>query len=249
MNIACYNLRLGGKAGNQVHWRQILEHAQPDIFLAQETKSPEHYLTADRLRSFNSRVHWMSARNVSWGSAILTTKGVLQPIVMQSHPGYVVAAEVRGWGPPVERGRRLRIFSLHVPPPYIRSMNQILDEILSLPDAKKCDHVIGGDFNLTTGVRHPSEKRQQHNLFLLDRLRRELNLMNAWQIANPNRNLPQTLRWGKDKSEPYHCDAIFLPARWYKHLESCHVLSSPEWDKLSDHNPVLARLHIPASET
>lgn len=38
--------------------------------------------------------------------------------------------------------------------------------------------------------------------------------MNAWQMANSNRDLPQTLRWGRDKTEPYHCDAIFVPVAW-----------------------------------
>lgn len=242
MNIACYNLRFGGNAKNRPHWRRIFEAEDPAIFLAQETCSPEQYLTAREVKTLGARLHWQPVANVRWGSAVVVRSGRVTPIRLPGYAGYIVGVEVRGFGWPVPSRRPLRVFSVHVPAPYVRPMNEILDAIKALPDSDACDHVIGGDFNLTTGVRHPSEKRQSHNLFLLERLRREFNLMNAWQIANPNRDLPQTLRWGRDKSEPYHCDALFLPAAWYRHLESCEVLSSPQWDQLSDHNPVVARL-------
>ena len=242
MNIACYNLRFGGKANNRVHWQRIFETAAPDIFLAQETCNPDGYLTPAQLKTFRSQIHWVAVANVRWGSAVFVRAGRIKPIVIPGYEGYIVGAEVRGFGWPVSPRQILRVFSVHVPAPYIRPMNEILDAIQALPQSDACDHIIGGDFNLTTGVRHPSEKRQSHNLFLLERLRKEFNLMNAWQVANPNRDLPQTLRWGRDKAEPYHCDAIFLPAAWYRHLDSCEVLSSPLWDGLSDHNPVVARL-------
>ena len=242
MNIACYNLRFGGNANNRVHWQRMFETAEPDIFLAQETCDPAGYLTPEQLKEFRSRVHWSPVANVRWGSAMFVRSGRIKPIVIPGYEGYITGVEVRGFGWHVPARRALRVFSVHVPAPYVRPMNEILDAIRALPDSDRCEHIIGGDFNLTTGVRHPSEKRQSHNIFLLERLRKEFNLMNAWQVANPNRNLPQTLRWARDKSEPYHCDAIFVPAAWYRHLDSCEILSSPSWDALSDHNPVVARL-------
>jgi endonuclease/exonuclease/phosphatase family metal-dependent hydrolase len=241
-NIACYNLRFGGKAANRVHWQHVFDAAQPALFLAQECCDPVHYLTPEQHSAHARGIHWRPVENVRWGSAVFVRVGRVRPLALTDFAGYVTGVEVRGLGWPPASKRPLRVFSIHVPAPYVRPMNQILDAIKALPGADACDHVIAGDFNLTTGVRHPSERRQQHNLFLLDRMRREFNLINAWQVANPNRDLPQTLRWGRDKSEPYHCDAIFLPAAWYRHLESCEVLSSPEWDRLSDHNPVVARL-------
>jgi hypothetical protein len=89
-------------------------------------------------------------------------------------------------------------------------------------------------------VRHPDEKQQAQDLWLLERLRKEFGLMNCWQAANPNRNLPQTLRWSRDQATPYHCDGIFVPAAWYRYLDHCEVLASPLWEELSDHNPVVA---------
>jgi endonuclease/exonuclease/phosphatase family metal-dependent hydrolase len=241
MNIACYNLRFGGNAANRVHWQRLFESATPAIFLAQESCQPEMYLTAAQNKMFGAQIHWNPVKNVRWGSAVFVRSGRVAPLNIPGFEGYVTAVEVRGFGWPVPARRVLRVISVHVPAPYVRPMHAIFDAIKTLPNFEHCDHVIGGDFNLTTGVRHPSEKRQQHNLFLLERMRKEFNLMNAWQIANPNRDLPQTLRWGRDKSEPYHCDAIFVPAAWYRHLDSCEVLSSPDWDALSDHNPVVAR--------
>ena len=33
---------------------------------------------------------------------------------------------------------------------------------------------------------------------------------------------------------------LFVPASWAQHLRACSVPSSPRWDDLSDHNPVVA---------
>ncbi len=272
MNIVAWNLRFGGRVNNRVHWQRVFDAAAPDIFLAQETCSPDKYLSSEQHAKFGRHIHWARAGNMSWGSAVFVRSGRIRPIDVPGYGGYVAGVEVSRFDWPLntqsissgtarrptpnsidtpravqsrERGstqKRLRIFSVHVPAPYKRPMNEILDFIAALPNAHACDHIIGGDFNLTTGVRHPTEKRQAHDLWLLERLRKEFNLMNCWQVANPNRNLPQTLRWGRDTSEPYHCDAIFVPASWYGHLDGCEVLSSPDWDVLSDHNPVVARL-------
>ena len=242
MNIASYNLRFGGKASNRVHWQRIFDATAPDIFLAQETCAPERYLSPEQFQESRARMHWMNVGNVTWGSAVFVRSGRITPIVIPGYEGYVSGVEVKGFGWPSKTKRKLRVFSLHVPAPYKRPMNDILDFIGALPNADACDHVIGGDFNLTTGVRHPTEKRQARDLWMLDRLRKEFNLMNCWQVANPNRDLPQTLRWGRDTAEPYHCDAIFVPAAWYRYLDGCDVLHSPEWDVLSDHYPVVARL-------
>jgi hypothetical protein len=65
-------------------------------------------------------------------------------------------------------------------------------------------------------------------------------MANCWQAANLDPPLHQTLRWTNDRTIPYHCDGIFVPMAWKDRLESCMVLSGDDWDRLSDHNPVLA---------
>jgi hypothetical protein len=72
------------------------------------------------------------------------------------------------------------------------------------------------------------------------RLADEFGLLNCWQAANPNQPLCQTLRWTGNRTIPYHCDGLFVPKAWRERLESCVVLAGDEWDRLSDHNPVVA---------
>jgi len=72
------------------------------------------------------------------------------------------------------------------------------------------------------------------------RLADEFGLVNCWQAANPDQPLHQTLRWTNDRTIPFHCDGLLVPKAWKDRLVSCIVLSGDEWDRLSDHNPVLA---------
>ena len=111
-----------------------------------------------------------------------------------------------------------------------------------LPFGDDAEIVIGGDFNLTVSERHEDEDKTTSNTDrkIQARLRNEFGLINCWQHANPNTPLPQTLRWVSKKDVPYHCDGIFVPKEWENSLTSCEVISGNMWDRLSDHNPVLA---------
>lgn len=238
MKIATYNLRFGGKVKERTHWNQVFQTIDPDIFLVQETCDPKLYLADEVWKNCKHQVHWTRVANMTWGSAIFVKSGSIAPISIPEFEGYLVGVELDEFEWTATLKRSLRIFSIHTPPPYKKAVNQILDFIASLPDDREL--IIGGDFNLTTGVRHSSELLQDNTLWLLERLRKEFNLLSCWQAANPNRNLTQTLRWSRDKTKPYHCDGIFAPACWYRYLEECQVLSAPTWDSLSDHNPVVA---------
>jgi endonuclease/exonuclease/phosphatase family metal-dependent hydrolase len=238
MKIATYNLRCGGKANQRVHWTQLFEVANPDVFLVQETCPPEQYVTSSFWEADQQQVQWAKVGNNAWGSAVFVRSGTVKHIPVPDFEGCVVGVEVEGFAWSANQGRKLRIFSIHAPAPYKPSVNRMLDWIGSLPNDG--DLIIGGDFNLTVGVRHPNEKQQDQDLWLLERLRREFGLISCWQAANPNRDLAQTLRWSRDRAIPYHCDGIFVPAAWYRHLDQCEVMASPLWEELSDHNPVVA---------
>ena len=69
---------------------------------------------------------------------------------------------------------------------------------------------------------------------------RELDLMACWQAMHPRSPLAQTLRWTGNRSAPYHCDGIFAPRSWRPRLQRCEVIAGANWNRLSDHNPVLA---------
>ncbi|MBW4518565.1 MAG: hypothetical protein KME16_02370 [Scytolyngbya sp. HA4215-MV1] len=238
MKIATYNLRCGGKQDQRVHWTQLFEVANPDIFLVQETCPPEQSVTQQFWEIHQNQLKWVGVGNHSWGSAVFVRSGTVNEITVPEFEGNVVGVEVEGFAWSPMRERRLRVFSIHAPAPYKPSINRILDWIASL--SGDCDLLIGGDFNLTVGVRHPTEKQQDQDLWLLERLRKEFGLISCWQAANPNRNLTQTLRWSRDKTTVYHCDGIFVPAAWYRYLDKCVVLASPVWEELSDHSPVVA---------
>ncbi len=49
-----------------------------------------------------------------------------------------------------------------------------------------------------------------------------------------------TFRFADARIIPYHCDGLIVPKSWRDRLVSCVVLSGDEWDRLSDHNPVVA---------
>jgi len=119
-------------------------------------------------------------------------------------------------------------------------VNKLLDEIGSVAGGRKI--IIGGDFNLT--VSHWSESERpvsKQDLAIQTRLSEEFGLLNCWQAANPNQPLSQTLRWTGNRTIPYHCDGLFVPKSWADRLGSCVVLAGDDWDRLSDHNPVIAQ--------
>jgi hypothetical protein len=237
MKIATYNLRFGGKADRRIHWEEIFQTIDPDIFLVQETCDPKFYVADDVWLDLQHQVHWVPVPGMNWGSAIYAKSGQVKPIAMPAEfDGWLVGIELDGLIWPDGTARSLHVFSIHAPKPYKKPVNQVLDFIAKLSNNREL--IIGGDFNLTTGIRQPKEF-EPGDLWLIDRFREEFNLMSCWQAANPNRDLPQTLRHG-DKTKPFHCDGIFAPMAWYEHLAKSEVLSAAIWDELSDHNPVFA---------
>jgi endonuclease/exonuclease/phosphatase family metal-dependent hydrolase len=140
---------------------------------------------------------------------------------------------------------RFRIVSLHTPPPsvgsYVTEVQRMLDVVALL--GKDVPLILGGDFNMTVGVRQPDETltNRKGEIAVLERLENEFGLLNCWQTANPDLPLAQTLRWMfREDSKPYHCDGLFVPAAWCSRLTSCVVHATEEWHGRSDHYPVVA---------
>lgn len=240
MKIATYNLRVGGKKGNRVHWQQIFQKVEPDIFLVQECLHPSEYINFDVYPELEKKIVWQKTSTNAWGSAIYSKQGQIAPIYFESFPGWSVGAKVENFEHPLLGNYPLYIFSLHAPSRYYRAnVKSMLNEIAEI--VGNAFLIIGGDFNLTMGIRHISEPLQESEKELISRLRRDFGLINCWQAANPNQNLAQTLRWTKNPTTAYHCDALFIPISWYRYLEECVVLNSEEWERLSDHYPVVAR--------
>lgn len=220
----------------------MIDDHKIDLLLVQES-----YAEAEHLRpEFNSKARcrsvWERVENYRWGSAVVSIGGKLKPFPISGFSGWVVGAEIRGarW----QRGYcdSILVFSVHAPcrkETYAKQVNKLLDEIRREADGRQV--IIGGDFNITISHWSKSERPvSKQDLAIQNRLRDDFRLINCWQEANPEQPLAQTLRWTGDRTTAYHCDGLFVPKEWKDRLESCLVLAGEEWNRLSDHNPVVA---------
>jgi endonuclease/exonuclease/phosphatase family metal-dependent hydrolase len=240
MRIVAYNFLRAGSLKRCGHWSRLIRSLRPDVVLAQECRPPERS-PGERFRyDAHDAFEWRPVSSRAWGSGLFARSALLVPIPIPDYDGWVVGGEIRNtaWS-----DRPWLVFSVHGPVGrrgYIGTMHHILDRVASLRNG--ADLVLGGDFNVAVGYRHPRDgiRFLRGERDLLDRLTNELGLVSCWQAAHPNRPLAQTLRWMGNPGAPYHCDGIFVPRSWLPRLVSCRVVRGPRWSQLSDHNPVLA---------
>ncbi len=220
----------------------MIDDGLVDLLLVQESAQPDLHLPVLLYPNHQPKCSWKAVPKNGWGSGIYSRHGNIREIPVPEFNGWVVGAEISGVHWPDESEESLMVFSLHAPSvaeSYAKQVNRILDELARI--AMNHRIVIAGDFNLTVSVSQDSDRpTSKQDLAIQNRLANEFCLMNCWQSANPNLPLAQTLRWARDKSIPYHCDGIFVPKPWAKKLQSCEVLARPIWDKMSDHNPIVA---------
>jgi endonuclease/exonuclease/phosphatase family metal-dependent hydrolase len=239
MKIGTYNLHYGGDGGVPSHWGALVERADLDLFFAQESHRPAQYGAA-----YEERAIWAAVPERRWGSAVYSRFHLARRLGLPSFDGWVVGAvcEVPDLG-------ELAVFSIHTPSgrkgSYATLVSQILDEIAELRWIGPM--VLAGDFNLVSaGSRLDSEEIQntQAELGLLRRIADEFGVVNCWRVANAGDPLVQTLRWTRNRATPYHCDAIFIPEQWAVGAVSCEVLTGADWEKMSDHNPLVATVSL-----
>ncbi len=236
MRIVTWNFLAGGSRRRNAHWQLIRERLAPDVLLAQECRPPS---SAD---GWNDHL-WARPAGRGWGTGVYVARGAIARIGVSGFNGWITGGELdrRCW---LTR-KPLRAFSLHCPPGrhgYVKTLGRILDRLAPL--AHGADLVLGGDFNVVAGARGPAElvRMSRAEKLILERLAAEFDLIACWRTMNPAVPLAQTLRWSGNRLMPYHCDGIFVPARWRSRLVSCEVVAGKEWDLLSDHNPVIAVL-------
>jgi endonuclease/exonuclease/phosphatase family metal-dependent hydrolase len=235
LRIATYNLLAGGSARRANHWEMLREHIAPDILLTQESKSPDAHQFPHRTSI------WREALKGRWGTALIATSLDVTPLHVRGFRGWISGGEID------LGGRPLRIFSVHIPAGdhgYVRTVHRMIDRLK--PHARAADLILGGDFNVAVGFRTDGDpvKMSRAERTVLTRLVDELDLFPCWQAHHGAKPLAQTLRWTGNRAAPYHCDGIFAPRAWRERLRSCEVVSGPEWDRLSDHNPVIAEFQL-----
>lgn len=243
MIIATYNLHLGGDGGDLRHWAEFVHDRDVDILFVQESFSPERY----QGDIDPSRALWSAVPERDWGSGLYSRYPISERVRLEGFDGWVVGAVVE---PPASEP--VMAFSVHTPSIKGRSYPVLVAEILDAIAALEWSGplVLGGDFNLvSTGHRHAAEALQTKPIEqkLLARLQQDFGLVSCWQAANLEMPLAQTLRWVRDRTPAYHADALFIPESWCTSVERCEVLSGGDWNRMSDHNPVLAELGEPPS--
>jgi endonuclease/exonuclease/phosphatase family metal-dependent hydrolase len=240
MKIATYNLLKGGS--QRVHWIRMVKDSQVDLLLVQESYPHHDHLPPLLYPDAENQSVWEKVEQNRWGSAVFSWSGSVKAVAVPNFAGWVVGAEIRGASWQAGVADPLLAFSVHAPSKaesYQKQVHKLLDEIVKITRGREV--IIGGDFNLTVS-RWPGPERPtcKHDLAIQARLADEFGLLNCWQAANPGQPLHQTLRWNNDRTIPYHCDGLFVPKAWKDLLVSCVVLSEGVWDRLSDHNPVVA---------
>ena len=229
--LATYNMLRGG--GRRATLREVLDDTGADALLAQEAPLTE-------LGSF--RAAWGQAiGGRAWGSCIVVRTGTLAPVPLSTFEGWLSAGLWRR-----RKAADLLLVSLHVPAHtagYVRSVNLVLDALAAW---RGTELVIAGDFNVCVSARHHSGGGTPHGqLAVQARLQDEFGLVGCWDALHPRARPPQTLRWVGNRATPYHCDGIFVPARWRAALRHCVVPRGVRWERRSDHFPVVARLGRP----
>ena len=245
LRLVTYNIHKGGTR-DYLAWSRLFEAFEPDVLLVQESSEPQRYASQlpDGVRQrLLDGAAWAPAGANRWGSGVWVRSGRVAILPTAPYTGWMTAAEVTACDRPA-LPERFRVVSLHAPlrdGTYVSAVQRMLDVVAAL--GEDVPLILGGDFNLTTGVRQPGESltNSAAELAVLERLEREFGLLNCWQAANPGQPLAQTLRWRfSAASRPYHCDGLFAPAAWRDRLTSCVVHASDTWHGHSDHYPVVA---------
>lgn len=239
--IASYNLHFGGHTNDANHWQKLNAEFQPDFICAQESWHPSKYFSSEEFSQFKGCIH-SNVHHGKWGSAILSRNHELEEISLSlpEFDGWIVGARI----PDLVIGgiaQATLIFNVHVPSPgpyeprVVRLLNALTQKWSATP------MIIAGDFNLTTAIRKETEqlKNTPGEVRILNRLKSEFGVINAWQHLHPNDELPQTLRWSNKPQEPYHCDGIFVSEIHLPHLHSAEIMSTGVWATMSDHNPLI----------
>lgn len=213
---------------------RVIDDVSPDLLLLQEARQPTIEWNC---------CHGCPTQGVQWGSWVLARRGSIEPISVEGSTGWVSGGRY------IDDNCELYIFSLHSPTSrpnerkrnYVAECRSIVDTITQAVPAS-APLVIGGDFNCTIGERLADEP-QRNTTAELRALRdwRELGFSVAWRDANPRAPLPQTLRWMKEPTAPYHCDGFLVRNT---SISATTIHDDDVVKRHSDHSVVLCDVRI-----
>ena len=233
MKLLTWNGNFGKASGK---WPAIVELIGVDVALLQEVFDPPA----------SSRTLWKAVPGRKWGSAVVSRSARLQEYPIDGYEGWVIGGELLG----AKGADRCFVFSVHAPTsnktaPRASYVNEVVKIVAGIharmPTGAKL--LIGGDLNFASlGNRQSgeapattaAEKRALEKIATM-------GLVPLWEACHPAKRLPQTLRWSKNRTTPFHCDG-FLVHMTHAVDALCEVLSSQTIEKSSDHNAVVAWL-------
>ena len=213
-----------------------VERFAPDIVLLQESARPV---------SLCGSSYGQLVAGSKWGSWVVARSGTMRRMYIAGYEGWVTGGRLASDDGPHY------VFSVHAPGgrpgaprgSYVKEGRRIVDAIVARVPAS-ATLIIGGDFNFSVGERIDSDPRQTrsdersaHVAF------RAQGFSLAWRDVHPERTLPQTLRWMREPSTPYHCDGFIVRGNGMS-LVSCDVHDDASLTAHSDHNPVLLEIRL-----
>jgi hypothetical protein len=230
VRVLCWNTAQGRGSSAAL---QLADRVAADVVLLQESFPPTKWGAA---------VTGAVVPGRKWGSWVLVRRGKLAQIEIDGFEGWVAAATWR-------RGSTTTLLaSLHAPTSNksVRRKSYVDEALLAMEgivkkSAEATRHVIGGDFNFqffgpldsanSAGATKKEIAAMKHFA--------DQGFSHVWAESHAGATLPQTLRWTKDKTIPYHCDGFLM--RPFSAADAiCEVLASDFVHRHSDHNAMLA---------
>jgi hypothetical protein len=103
--------------------------------------------------------------------------------------------------------------------------------------------VVIGDFNSNAiwDTWHPPDLNHSALITLLSQLGLVSSYHHFYRETHGAETWP-TFYLQRNKERPYHIDYCFVPERWASQIESVQIGSDDEWQKHSDHRPLLVQL-------
>jgi exonuclease III len=232
IRIATWNVAGTGKSA----WAYVVSALPADIILLQECRDPAVYLPADVYGHNSPCIRWEpNSDNRGKGIAIYTRGFLLASVPFQHHPGWAQVADVT-----MSEGNVIRLINVHgeVKKHYYvtDTLHAIVNDLLPLMSRNHC-LLLGGDLNVSL-LYGERTRNPRHHAFL-ERLTHECALVNC--TARYFAMEPRTIRGrGQRQIAPYQDDYLFASPPLASRLAGVEVLDTPEVQKVSDHNPVIA---------
>jgi len=241
IRIATWNVAGTGKGA----WAYVVSALPADIILLQECRDPATYLPVDVYGHNSLYIRWEpNSDNRGKGIAIYTRGFLLASIPFQPHPGWVQVADVT-----TREGNVIRLINVHgeIKKHYYvtDTLHAMVNDLLPLMSRTNC-LLLGGDLNVSL-LYGERTRNPRHHAFL-EPLTHECAFVNC--TARYFAVEPRTIRGrGQRQIAPYQDDYLFASPPLANRLAGVEVLDTPEVQKVSDHNPVIATFRDKESES